>query len=223
MIIAIDGPAGTGKSTVAREVAQKLGFTFFDTGAIYRAVTWLILERKIALDNPEAIEAILVDFPFEIERQKEKIRYLVDGKDVTDLIRTQLVTDAVSAIAALEVVRRKVSSIQQNLAKGLNAVVEGRDTGSILFPDAELKIFLTASLEVRTKRRVEELRNLEMPHISSVVEQSLSARDHKDSTRSIAPLIKPKDAYEIDTSELTIEEVVLEILRLYVHRRTCTP
>jgi cytidylate kinase len=214
MIITIDGPSGTGKSTVAKELAKRLKFTFFDTGAMYRAVTWCMMQENIPLDDENAIDDLLNRFDFRIEEANGKKRYFVDLNEVTEEIRTREVTARVSAVSAIGIVRKKVSGIQKRFALNANAVFEGRDMGSAVFPNADLKIFLTARPEIRAERRFKELTE-KNPHCTyEEILRDILLRDEADSTRAISPLVKPIDAIEIDTSDFTVDEVVEKILPL---------
>ncbi len=218
MIIAIDGPAGTGKSTVAQTIAKKLLFAYFDTGAMYRALTWWLLEKKVHdFSNKKKLKKILKGFHYDVEMdEKGKMHYFVDHTDVTDAIRQPEISSAVSTYAAIGVIRHFLVPLQRKFAKKKkNIVVEGRDIGSVVFPKADFKIFLTASLEVRAQRRLMELQK-KYPHLKmdqKTVIQEIEQRDTVDSQRKISPLICAKDAVLIDTSHLTIEEVVQKIVR----------
>jgi CMP/dCMP kinase len=215
MIITIDGPAGTGKTTVAKRVAECLHIPYFDTGAIYRAVTWGILNDKIDASKPEGVAEFLQGFSFQIKGEGGGKRYFVGTIDVTEEIRSPEVTRAVSEISAMKEVRDFVYAIQrQSAAK--DAVFEGRDMGTVVFPEAEIKIFLTARPEIRARRRLDEMleKNTKQTEIIDydLVLEDMIRRDQLDSTRVLAPLRRADDAYEIDTSELTIDEVVSKIL-----------
>lgn len=221
MIITIDGPVATGKSTVAKRVADKLGFIHFDTGAMYRSFTAYVLKHRIAYQDAKLLENALRTFTFEIALQKGIKRYIVDKEDVTDLIRGDAVTKEVSHVAALKEVREHLVRWQREWAeKGANAVFEGRDLGSVVFPTAKLKIFLSGSDGVRAKRRYEEMIK-KFPDQSFSLHgtlEDLKERDRLDTTRAVSPLIKANNAIEIDTSDLTIDEVVDEIVKLAKER-----
>ena len=213
MIITIDGPSGTGKSTVAREVARKLKFTFFDTGAMYRALTWAIMHEKTKVEDEKAVDELLDRFDFRIEGPDNSKRYFVGPNEVTEEIRTREVTAMVSAVSAIATVRKKLSGIQKKFAEKANAVFEGRDMGSVVFPHADLKIFLTARPEIRAERRFKQLIE-KSPHCTyEEILRDILSRDVADSTRAISPLVKPEGSFEIDTSDLTVDEVVEEILK----------
>lgn len=212
MIITIDGPVATGKSTVAKKLAHSIGFIFFDTGAMYRSLTYGILKHQIDINSPEKLKFFLDHFTFDIKvSQREKI-YFYEDENITHKIREKEVTEAVSAISAIRAVRDKLVAIQRQLAEGVNAVFEGRDMGAFVFPNAALKIFLTGRNEIRAQRRYNELK-AKYPDIT--LEQCLediNKRDAYDSTREYSPLCKADDAYVIDTSDITIDEVVYKIL-----------
>lgn len=215
MIITIDGPSGTGKSTVAEKVAQRINFVFFDTGAMYRAVTWLIIQQHLKVEDTKQIEQLLEDFSLRIEEQEGRKRYFLSNKDITEEIRSFDVTANVSAVSAMGCVRRKITEMQRFLGRGCNAVFEGRDMGSTVFPEADLKIFLTALPEIRAKRRFQELSAKNIRCSYEDILRDILARDHFDSTRTLSPLEKAADAIEIDCSYLSIEETVEKILELY--------
>lgn len=216
MIITIDGHIATGKSTIAKKLAHEIGFIFFDTGAMYRCLTYAILKHNINVDDHEALKEFLKHFNFEIKIKHGDRYYLVDGEDVTLKIRGAEVTSAVSRISAIPAVRHKLVALQREWAVGVNAVFEGRDMGSVVFPKAELKIFLTGRPEVRAARRFAELRE-KFPNetadltIQKVLEE-IDARDTFDSQRELSPLKQAHDAIIIDTSDLSIEEIILKIL-----------
>ncbi len=226
MIITIDGPAGTGKTTVAKKVAERLGLPYFDTGAMYRAVAFLILHEKIPLSDEKRISELLADFNFEIRVDGTERRYLINGLDVTDVIRSQPVTNIVSPVSALHVVREALWEIQRRFAKKRGGVFEGRDMGSVVFPKAAIKIFLSARPEVRAERRLAELKEKRPDEVRGTNHQQMleeiMKRDQIDSTRAIAPLICPPDAYVIDTSNISIDEVVERIIE-YKEKKNLKP
>lgn len=211
MIIAIDGPSGTGKSSAAKGVAQALGFNFFDTGAMYRSVAWWLIQQKIDLNNEEAIAEKLPQFHYEIQGTGINRRYFVHGTEVTDLIRTHEISAAASKVAVYPEVRRTLVQIQREFGRTTNAVFEGRDMGTVVFPNAELKIFLTAKPEVQAKRRFLELGG-KVPE--EQILKDIIARDKNDSTRTVSPLKQADDAILIDTSDLTLEQVIEKIVAL---------
>jgi pantoate ligase / CMP/dCMP kinase len=235
-IIAIDGPAGAGKSTVAKRVAQALGLFYLDTGAMYRAITWLALEANLNLHDEPAIAELVSQSQIRFGYSPQETvgsqavsqtgatdhaaalasTVYVNETDVTQVIRTVEVTSHVSTIAAQPVVRQALVQQQQRYGRQGGIVVEGRDIGTHVFPDAELKVFLTASVQERARRRQLDLRDRGLAELSlEALEQSISERDMKDSTRLIAPLRKAADAIELQTDGYTIEQVVQQIVSLY--------
>ncbi|HEX2583455.1 MAG TPA: (d)CMP kinase, partial [Chlamydiales bacterium] len=218
MIIAIDGPSGTGKSTVAKGVARKLSFTFFDTGAMYRSLAWWLLQRQIDLENKAAIEEKLPSFRYEIKSDGDDRKYFVDGQDVTRAIRNHEISAAASKIAAYPEVRKAIVQIQRQFGRRGNAVFEGRDMGTVVFPEAEVKVFLTATPECRAQRRYRELLgkfpDLEETFSLPQILKDIQERDQNDTTRAASPLRQAADAILIDTSNLTAEEVIQKIVRL---------
>ena len=220
MIITIDGPSGTGKTTVAKRVAERLRFSYFDTGAMYRAITWFALQKKIDLKDEKAIRELLQAFAFRIEEKNREKRYFVGSTDVTEAIRAQEITARVSEVSALLPIRQALWKIQRDFAAHTpNALFEGRDIGSVVFPNAEKKFFLTARPEVRAKRRRDELL-AKNPNLSKALDpqkmlDEIMRRDTYDSTREHAPLTCPKDAVVVDTSDLSIDQVVEKILGLF--------
>ncbi len=218
MIITIDGPVATGKSTIAKRLAEEMGYIYFDTGAMYRALTWLAINKGLDVAKPEQLEELLKDFNFNIKVKQGEKHYWVGKVDVTAEIRSPKITTRVSEISANAEVRKKLVAMQREFATGVNAVFEGRDMGSVVFPDADMKIFLTARPEVRAQRRFNELK-AKFPEESEnltleVALDSLNKRDHTDSSRVNSPLIQANDAILVDTSDLTIEGVVIKILEI---------
>jgi pantoate ligase / CMP/dCMP kinase len=211
-IIAIDGPAGAGKSTVTKLVAQQLGLQFLDTGAMYRAVTWLILESQLALDN----EAEIADMIAQSQIELQGTQVFINGQDVSTAIRTLAVTSKVSVIAALGSVRTALVQQQQSIGRTGGLVAEGRDMCTHVFPDAQVKVFLTATVQERARRRLEDLKNQGQADVNlKELEKMIANRDYLDSTRSIAPLQKAADAVEIVTDGMSIDRVVAQIVDLY--------
>ncbi len=211
-IIAIDGPAGAGKSTVTKLVAARLGLLFLDTGAMYRSIAWLVLEANLALDDELNIAELVSRAKIVLAGE----RVVVNGIDVTEAIRTQTVTSKVSAIAKLGVVRAELVKQQQAIGAQGGIVAEGRDMCTQVFPAAQVKIFLTASVAERARRRQQDLRDRGQGEVSlAELERSIAERDTIDSTREISPLKKAVDAVEIISDNLSIEEVVETIVAMY--------
>ncbi|NER27343.1 MAG: bifunctional pantoate--beta-alanine ligase/(d)CMP kinase [Symploca sp. SIO1C4] len=224
-IVAIDGPAGAGKSTVTRQVAKTLGLMYLDTGAMYRAVAWRVQQAGIKLTDQPAIAELVSQsqiYLTEDEKSQSGVRVWIDGEEVTKAIRSPEVTAKVSAIAAVPVVRQELVKQQQLWGAKGGIVVEGRDIGTNVFPDAELKIFLTASVAERARRRLQDFKAQKLPSMSlEQLEQEIQQRDFTDSTRAISPLQKAADAIEIETDSLNIAEVTELIVSLY-HQRLYT-
>ena len=213
MIITIDGPAGTGKSTVAREVAKALSFVLLDTGALYRAVAYALLVNDVDIHDQTAISAYLQDNPLDVLTQGQSMRYVIGGIDATDHLRSSEVGTASSIISAHPAVRAFLLPIQRSFGFHQHVVCEGRDIGTTVFPRADLKIFLTARPDVRAGRRFLELKDKRAVTLEEV-RKEIEERDFRDSTREASPLCQPEDATVIDTSDLTIAQVVERITTL---------
>jgi cytidylate kinase len=215
MIIAIDGPAGSGKSTVARGVARRLGFTYLDSGALYRAVTLLALEREADLDDAATLSALASDASIELhDHGEEGLEVRVDGRDISHEIRTPRVTGASSTVAAHAEVRKVLLSKQRELIAAGNYVVEGRDIGTVVAPDAALKVFLTADPDERARRRAAELERRGEQTTAQDVKAAIEKRDRLDSTRSAAPLRAAEDAVSLDTTGLEASDVIDRVIEL---------
>lgn len=210
LIIAIDGPAGSGKSTTAREVASRIGYVYIDTGAMYRAVTFIALRENILKDYAKVIE-YLKSSEISIVAAEGENRIIWNDEDITPKLRSLDVNNNVSEISSIPEVRDELINKQRSIGKMGGVVMEGRDIGTVVFPQAELKFFLTASLDERTKRRFKEIRGTEQVDEDNI-RKNLSERDDKDSGRSVSPLKKADGAIEIDTSNLTFEEQVTMIV-----------
>lgn len=215
MIITIDGPSGTGKSTVAKGVAKKLGFTFFDTGAMYRSLAWWLSQSGVDISEEKNITPHLDNFRYKIQGTGSNRKYFVHGTEVTGEIRTQEISTLASKIAVYPTVRHALVKIQREFGRKTNAVFEGRDMGTVVFPDAELKIFLTASAEVRAQRRFLELNG---KYSFEQILKETEERDRNDSTRKISPLKKADGAILIDTSKINAEQVIEKILEQCHHK-----
>ncbi|MEG4285166.1 bifunctional pantoate--beta-alanine ligase/(d)CMP kinase [Microcoleus sp. A006_D1] len=218
-IVAIDGPAGAGKSTVTRQVATTLSLFYLDTGAMYRALTWLALKTDTPISDECAIAELISCSYLEYNLDPGSLRLKINGEDVTEAIRSLEVTSRVSEMAAIRAVREFLVEEQRRCGKSGGIVAEGRDIGTNVFPDAELKIFLTASVQERARRRLLQLKETDRASISlAQLEQDIALRDEKDSTRKIAPLLQAADAVEIQTDNLTVDEAIDRIVGLYQER-----
>jgi len=205
IIIAIDGPAGSGKSTAAKNIAQKLGFTYLDTGAMYRAITFIALRNGVAENIPAVIE-MARRISLKLRFENGVTRVFVDDEEVTEQIRTAEVNGKVSDISRIPEVRAELVKIQKRMGEEGNIVAEGRDVTTVVFPKADLKIFLTASIDIRTKRRLKEFQDKNIPTTFEEVKDNLEKRDRIDSGREISPLKKADDAIEFDNSAFTPEQ-----------------
>ncbi|GAF35398.1 (d)CMP kinase [Lentilactobacillus farraginis] len=212
--VAIDGPASAGKSTVAKLVAKKFNYIYCDTGAMYRAITLKAIQNGVALDDEKAIAEIVKNSKISFTPDENGQRVFIDGHEITQEIRSEDVTNSVSAVAAIAAVRKQLSGQQQEIAKDGGIVMDGRDIGTAVLPNAEVKIFLVASVEERAKRRYKENIQKGINTPLDELQLEIEARDYKDSHRKISPLTKADDATEIDTTALSIESVVSEIAKV---------
>ncbi len=220
IIIAIDGYSACGKSTTAKRVATQLGYTYVDTGAMYRAVTLYFLEQYVALDNPKAVQIALNDIhiSFVFNPKTGRNETCLNGLNVEEEIRKMYISEQVSAVSALPEVRRAMVRQQQEMGKKRGVVMDGRDIGTKVFPDAELKIFMTADILIRAERRqLELLETNELVNLPEIL-ANLETRDRIDTTRKESPLVKAEDAYPLDTSHMTIDEQVEYIVNLAVSK-----
>jgi cytidylate kinase len=213
LVIDIDGPAAAGKSTTAKLVAQQLGYLHIDTGAMYRAVTKKVLKSGISSSDVEAIGGMMKSTHVELRRGNGAVRVFLDNEDVTENIRTAEVTQAVSAVSAIRQVREAMVREQRRMADGQGIVLEGRDIGTVVFPDADLKVFMVASIEARAQRRRKELEAQGINVDIDVLRKDIEERDRLDSTRFESPLKPAADAIELDTSNLMIEQQVEFIVK----------
>lgn len=213
-IIAIDGPAGSGKSTVAKKVAAALGFLYIDTGAIYRALTLKAIRSKTDMKDEGALIELAGKTDIRLAGERGgRPKVFLDGEDVTDKIRTPELTNSVRHVACIGGVRARMVELQRSLGRANGGVLEGRDIGTVVFPDADRKFYLDASDDVRVERRYKEMRQAGMKVTLEGVKRDVLARDRSDMTRKFGPLRKAKDAVLIDTTGLTIDEVVVKITR----------
>ena len=214
MIVAIDGPAASGKSTTAKMVAKKLEMTYLDTGAMYRAVTLALLRSNTDLDDYDSVCQVVDELELDIYDKGSKTIVKLDGEDVSQAIRSMPVTENVSVVSAMKYVRQTMVEIQRNIGKKTNCVVEGRDIGTVVFPDAEFKIFMVADVNMRAERRFKDFYEMGENRSFQEVLADLKRRDEKDSTRAYSPLQKADEAIEIDTSMLSIDQQVEKIINL---------
>lgn len=216
--IAIDGPAAAGKSTIAKLAAEELGYTYIDTGAMYRAITYKAIERDIDLESEEALTQLLLETKIDLKPSVNGQLVFLDGEDVSDAIRSNVVTSSVSAVAAHATLREEMVKRQLKMAESGGVVMDGRDIGTHVLVDAELKVFMSASVDERAKRR--QLDN-ERRGIESTVDQlkkEIAERDKMDSEREASPLVQAQDAIYLDTTELSIQEAAQQIIQLAKER-----
>lgn len=220
LIIAIDGPAGAGKSTVARAVARRLGYLFINTGAMYRAVAWKSLRECVSPDDAGAVGRLAGESLIELTGDVDSMRVLIDGHDITDEIATPRVGQAASVVSTISAVRRALVARQQLMGRAGGVVMEGRDIGTQVFPNADVKIYLDASPEARAKRRYDEdrARGVAVASLKEMREE-IERRDHRDKTRADSPLTQAEDAVYIDSSAMTVDEVVGRIIELAERRK----
>ena len=222
MIVAIDGPAASGKSTAAIGVAKALNITHLDTGSMYRAVTYGLISNQINFKDTKSITGFLESLKLRFSNSKKRTVLILNNNNVTDLIRTSVISENVSEVSAIKIVRDFMVKIQRQMASDTDCILEGRDIGTVVFPNADFKFFMTADEKSRAERRLIELvssgdRNTS--ELNSVLDD-LKVRDHKDSTRNHSPLMKAKDALVIDTTYLTINEVIDKIVNTVNQKRT---
>ena len=209
MIIAFDGPAGSGKSTIAKIISEKLGITYLDTGAMYRAVTLYFLENNVDFNDENQVKINLEKIELEFINDK----LYLNNKDVSVQIREKNVNDNVSLVSAIRIVREKMVDLQRKMSGKKSVVLDGRDIGTVVFPNADYKFYITASVDVRARRRYEEELEKGISNLSfDEVKKSMENRDYIDSNREVTPLRKADDAIEIDTSDMSIDEVLEKIL-----------
>jgi len=216
LIVAIDGPAGSGKSTIAKLVAKKFNFTYIDTGAMYRMITLYLLENKISFDNLDKIQKILNEINLDMKEDK----FFLNNVDVSLKIREEIINENVSKVASIKAVRENLVNLQRKIASDKNVILDGRDIGTVVFPNAQVKIFLVASAEERARRRYNEFMEKKVEITYDEVLKSLKERDHLDSTRKESPLVKASDALELDTTNLKIDEVV-NFISNEIEKRDC--
>lgn len=213
-IITIDGPSGAGKSTVSRKLAEKLGYMYLDTGAMYRAVALYAVLKGISLDEADMVEKLCENLPLELKRKDDRLIVVLDGQDVSEDVRKPEMGPAASKVSAYPGVRERLWKIQRKIGRDGGVVAEGRDMGTVVFPEADFKFFLTASTEQRGKRRFLELREKGFPVDLDEIIREIQKRDEDDSSREVAPLRPAGDAVLIDSSAISAEEVVETMLKL---------
>ena len=206
-VIAIDGEAGTGKSTLAKNIAKKYNIVYMDTGAMYRCVTLDMLNKGISMDDTRKIQQMLDNIKIEIENDNGEDRFILNGEDVTKKIREKNVNDNVSQVSHIPLVRERMVELQRKLADGKKIVMEGRDIGTNVFPNAQVKIYLTASAQVKAKRRYEQNKENGINIPFEEIYNNVVFRDNNDKTSDVAPLKKADDAFELDTTNYTLDEV----------------
>ncbi len=219
MKIAIDGPAGAGKSTISKETAKRLGFIYIDTGAMYRSVGLAALNAGVSTTDEEELGKIISDIDISIKNVDNTQRFYLCGEDVTEKIREPEVSVAASNVAVVPAVRLKLVELQRRMAENADVLMDGRDIGTYVLPNAELKIFLTASVDERARRRYEELCSKNVKTTLEAVKNDIIYRDKNDSEREFAPLKPAPDSVLLDTTDMTVEEVINKILNLIKERR----
>ena len=216
--VAVDGPAGAGKSSISKIVAKKLGYLYIDTGAMYRSVTWAVLHNHIDVNNQKAVEALLPELDLIMEASDDSCKVFIAGQDVSDFIRTPQVNNAVSIVASYKGVRQYLVERQRLMAEAGGVILDGRDIGSVVLPNADLKIYLTASVEARAMRRYLEVKGTVNEQTLEDIKDSVMQRDDMDKNRKESPLIQVEDAVLVDSSEMTFDETVEYILHLVQER-----
>ncbi|WP_295780839.1 (d)CMP kinase [uncultured Veillonella sp.] len=216
--IAIDGPAGAGKSSISKVVANELGYLYIDTGAMYRGVTWAVLDSHVDVKNQKEVEALLPSLDLTLEPTASACKVYVKGQDVTDLIRQQQINENVSTIASYKGVREYLVERQQAMAAVGGVILDGRDIGSVVLPNAELKIYLTASVDARAKRRWLEVQGTSNEQTLEDIKKNVESRDEMDKNRDESPLVCVEDAIVVDSSNMTFDETVKHILHLVQER-----
>lgn len=214
-IIAIDGPAGAGKSTVARGVADKLGYLYIDTGAMYRAIAWKVIQAGISITDVKAIVTLANKIDVKLENSDDEQRVFADDEDVTQAIRTTEATRFSSPVSAIQGVRKRMVDLQRKMGEQGGVVMEGRDIGTVVFPNAEVKVFLTASADERARRRTEQLKEVGVEADQEQIATEIRERDLRDSSRVHAPLKQAPDAVLLDTDGMTVEQVIDAIITIH--------
>lgn len=217
-VITVDGPSGSGKGTISFMLAQRLGWRFLDSGALYRLVALAAQNHAIEMENQEAIVTLAAHLDVQFETRGQSTRIVLEGEDVTDAIRTETVGNAASMVAAIPAVREALLSRQRDFLGAPGLIADGRDMGTVVFPDARLKIFLTASAEERANRRYKQLKDKGLDVNLADLLQEISERDKRDTERAVSPLVPAADAVLVDTSNTSVEEVFNKVYGLCVER-----
>lgn len=212
--VAIDGPAGAGKSTIAKKIAKKMQLIYVDTGAMYRAMALFLLRNHVSPEDAAAIERTCEDAEIGICYEKGQQVVYLNGENVNDLLRSEEVGKMASISSQIKSVRRKLVDLQRRLAETTDVIMDGRDIGTCVLPDADVKIYLTASSRVRAQRRFDELQEKGIACNFDEIEKDIIERDRRDMTREESPLMKAEDAIEVDTSDMSIEQVIATIIRI---------
>ncbi len=217
--IAVDGPAGAGKSTIAKRAAQELSFIYVDTGAMYRAIALYFLRHHVCVEHSEEVEKACDQIQIEIRYENQEQQVFLNGENVTAFLRTEEVGNMASVSSAKPAVRAKLLDLQREIAQKEDVLMDGRDIASNVLPGAELKIYLTASVQTRAERRYQELKEKGTLCNLEEIKKDIEERDYRDMNRDVSPLVKTEDAVLIDSSNMTIDQVVKQILKLYQERR----
>lgn len=214
MIIAIDGPAGSGKSTVAQRIASRLNFKYIETGSMYRAVAWKAQQAGIDPENAEQISEVARNISIEFQPGTDRQKVMVDGEDLTPLLKTEIIGRLAAIVAANKAVREVLVAQQQNMGRNGNVVMDGRDIGTVVFPDADKKFFMVADQKERAQRRHEEIR-VKSPEVTfEKIYEQLQQRDYEDENRAVSPLVPAKDSILLDTTRMSIDEVVDHMIEI---------
>ena len=214
MIIAIDGPAGSGKSTVAQRIASRLNFKYIETGSMYRAVAWKAQQAGIDPENAEQISEVARNISIEFQPGTDRQKVMVDGEDLTPLLKTEIIGRLAAIVAANKAVREVLVAQQQNMGRNDNVVMDGRDIGTVVFPDADKKFFMVADQKERAQRRYEEIK-VKSPEVTfEKIYEQMQQRDYEDENRAVSPLVPAKDSIPLDTTQMGIDEVVDHMIEI---------